>query len=252
MQWPADRVERWPISRLTPYARNSRKHSTTQIGQIAASIKEWGWTIPILADPAGGIIAGHARVQAAEKLGIKDVPVMIAEGWSDAKKRAYVIADNRLALGSSWDEEILSIELTGLQDEGFNLELTGFTAEELRNYAPGLEGSGEGDLEPDAAEYLARMNVTIPEPRHKVEPGDRWVLGELHYLLCVGVIDQHDEWAPLLDAGSLFAPYPGPFVPFGTRATKQRIVMVQPDPWIAGHILDRYTDAHGEESVVKV
>ena len=96
--------------RLIPNARNARTHSDEQIAQIAASIKEWGWTIPVLVDEAGGIIAGHGRVLAAQLLGIETVPVMIA-GWSDAKKRAYMLADNKLTLNGDWDLEQLAIEI---------------------------------------------------------------------------------------------------------------------------------------------
>ena len=103
-QWPADKVERRPISELIPYARNSRTHSDAQVAQIAASIREWGWTMPILVDEDGNVIAGHGRIMAAQKLGIADVPCMTATGWSEAKRRAYVIADNKLALNAGWDD----------------------------------------------------------------------------------------------------------------------------------------------------
>ena len=109
--WPADQVERWAVSRLVPYARNARTHSDAQVAQIAASIREWGWTTPVLVDEAGGLIAGHGRVLAARKLGIAEVPVMVARGWSEAQKRAYVLADNKLALNAGWDEELLRVEL---------------------------------------------------------------------------------------------------------------------------------------------
>jgi ParB-like chromosome segregation protein Spo0J len=128
---PADQVVRWDISLLTPYARNSRSHSDQQINQIAASIKEWGWTTPVLIDEDGGIIAGHGRVLAAQKLKIDLVPVIVAKGWSESKKRAYVIADNKLAINASWDEEMLRLELAELDVAGFNLELTGFTGDDL-------------------------------------------------------------------------------------------------------------------------
>ena len=128
---PADKVERWDITRLVPYARNSRTHSDEQIGQIAASIKEWGWTTPVLVDEAGSIIAGHGRTLAAQRLKMTEVPVMVASGWSDAKKRAYIIADNKLALNAGWDEEMLRLELGELQGMDFDLDLTGFTAEEI-------------------------------------------------------------------------------------------------------------------------
>src|SRR3954468_1199517 len=90
--WSAERIERWPVSRLVPYARNARTHSDAQVAQIAASILEWGWTMPILIDESGGLIAGHGRLLAARKLGFTDLPVMIARGWSEAQKRAYILA----------------------------------------------------------------------------------------------------------------------------------------------------------------
>lgn len=129
---PADKVEQWAIERLTPYARNSRTHSDAQVAQLAASIREWGWTTPVLVDDAGGIIAGHGRVLAARQLGMATVPVVVAEGWSDAKKRAYVIADNKLAMNAEWDSELLTLELGELGELGFDLELTGFDGEEIK------------------------------------------------------------------------------------------------------------------------
>jgi hypothetical protein len=110
--WPADKVERWAIDRLIPYAKNARTHTDAQVAAIAASIKEWGWTSPALVGEDGGLIAGHARVLAARQLGIAEIPVMVAAGWSEAQKRAYVLADNQLAItGSGWDTELLRLEL---------------------------------------------------------------------------------------------------------------------------------------------
>ena len=128
---PADKVEKWAIEKLVPYARNSRTHSDEQISQIAASIKEWGWTTPVLVDEQGGIIAGHGRTLAAQRLKMKEVPVMVAKGWSEAKRRAYVIADNKLALNAGWDNEMLRLELGELDATGFDLELTGFVGDDL-------------------------------------------------------------------------------------------------------------------------
>ncbi|MFZ9335179.1 MAG: ParB/Srx family N-terminal domain-containing protein [Burkholderiaceae bacterium] len=143
---PADKVEQWPIEKLVPYAKNSRTHSDEQIGQIAASIKEWGWTTPVLVDEDGSIIAGHGRTLAAQRLKMTEVPVMVAKGWSDAKKRAYVIADNKLALNAGWDNELLALELGEIGDLGFDLELTGFTADEIAALpVPGAQGgAGQG------------------------------------------------------------------------------------------------------------
>src|SRR5450759_4652622 len=127
MIWPADTIERRQVAQLTHFASNARTHSPEQIAQIAASIKEWGWTVPVLCDEAGGIIAGHGRVLAARQLGLTEVPVMTATGWSEAKKRAYLIADNKLALNADWDLEALKIELGELKDSDFDFGLIGFS-----------------------------------------------------------------------------------------------------------------------------
>ena len=170
---PADKIEHWNIEKLIPYARNSRTHSDEQIGQIAASIKEWGWTTPILVDETGGIIAGHGRTMAAQRLKITTVPVMVAKGWSDAKKRAYVIADNRLAMNAGWDNDMLAQEFKDLMEQGFDVELTGFSEEEIDALMP-LELE-EGLTDPDNAPEAPANPVTVQ--------GDVWVMGK-HRLLC--------------------------------------------------------------------
>ena len=124
-------MERRKTASLTPYARNSRTHSDEQIAQIAASIKEWGFTNPVLIEPDGGIIAGHGRVMAAQRLKLDEVPCIIAEGWSEAQKRAYVIADNKLALNAGWDASMLAIEFGELGELDFDLSLTGFSLDEI-------------------------------------------------------------------------------------------------------------------------
>jgi len=133
------------VSDLVPYARNSRTHSDAQVSQIAASIKEWGWTVPVLIDADGGLIAGHGRILAAQQLGIDDVPCMVADGWTDAQKQAYVIADNKMAMNAGWDDDMLRIELGELGDLDFDLTLTGFSVDEMTlifdepDFAPGTE-----------------------------------------------------------------------------------------------------------------
>lgn len=152
MQWPADKVERRKVADLIPYARNSRTHSDAQVTQIAASIKEWGWTTPVLIEPDGGIIAGHGRVMAAQKLGLDEVPCMVAEGWTDAQRKAYVIADNKLALNAGWDYDALKLELQDLGELKFDLTLTGFDIGEMAamfdqpDFAPGSEND-QGKLD---------------------------------------------------------------------------------------------------------
>src|SRR5687768_14903372 len=131
VRWPADNVEHWQISKLIPNARNARTHSEAQVDQIAASIREWGWTSPVLVNEAGVIIAGHGRLRAAKKLGLTEVPVMVARGWTNAQIRAYALADNRLALDAGWDEAIVALEIAELQEIGFDIDLIGFTTSEI-------------------------------------------------------------------------------------------------------------------------
>jgi len=171
-EWPADKVERWPIKRLVPYARNARMHSPAQVDQIAASIREFGWTIPVLADEDGTIIAGHGRVLGARKLGIEQVPVMVATGWSEAQKKAYAIADNKLTLNGGWDEQLLGIELGELEVLGFDLDLTGFS--ETERLALATQGN-EGLTDPDDVPDVPVNPVSVA--------GDLWTLGR-HRLLC--------------------------------------------------------------------
>jgi len=128
IQWSASEIDIVPVSGLIPYARNAKRHPEAQIAQLAAAIREWGFTVPILVDEAGGIIAGHGRVLAAQKIGLTEVPVIVAKGWSDAKKRAYILADNRLSEGGQWDAAVLRAELDDLAAGGYDLDLTGFGA----------------------------------------------------------------------------------------------------------------------------
>ncbi len=170
--WPADNVSRRPVDALIPYARNARTHSDAQVAQIAASIKEWGWTTPVLIDESGGIIAGHGRVMAAQKLNIKEVPVMVAAGWTEAQRRAYVLADNQLALNAGWDMDMLSIELGDLKAESFDLGLLGFDEKFLADV---FANKNEGLTDPDDVPDAPAEPVTVL--------GDVWLMGN-HRLVC--------------------------------------------------------------------
>ena len=161
---PADKVEQWDITKLVPYARNSRTHSDAQVAQIAASIKEWGWTTPVLVDEDGSIIAGHGRTLAAQRLKMTQVPVMVAKGWSDTKKRAYIIADNKLAMNAGWDAEMLKIELGTLDAAGFNLELTGFTGDDLTQAMFG-DLATEGEADEMSENYSRKIEAPIYTPK---------------------------------------------------------------------------------------
>lgn len=165
-------VEYLEIAKLTPFARNARTHSDFQVSQIIESIKEFGFTNPILIDEKRGIIAGHGRVMAANKMGLLTVPTITLPGLTEAQKRAYVIADNKLALNAGWDLDLLKFEMDGLAADGFNLDLTGFSALELADMWPAIT---EGLTNPD----------DVPEPPAEpvTQRGDVWLLGA-HRLVC--------------------------------------------------------------------
>lgn len=164
-------IEYVATGKLTPYARNSRTHSPQQVKQIAASIKEFGFTNPVLIDEANGIIAGHGRVMAAEHLQLTEVPCIRLEYLTETQKKAYVIADNKLALNAGWDEEMLNLELHDLHVAGFDVGMIGFEPDELSS----LMGYDDKEVVEDE----------VPEPPAEpiTKPGDLWLLGE-HRLLC--------------------------------------------------------------------
>jgi DNA modification methylase len=168
------RYKETPIDGLIPYARNARTHSEEQINKVASSIKEFGFLNPVIKDGENGIIAGHARVQAAKKLGYTQVPTIEAGHLTDEQKRAYIIADNRLALDAGWDNELLAVEFADLQEAGFDLELTGFSADEI-DQLQALQ---------DASEGLTDEDEVPEEPDNPVaEHGDIWILGK-HRVMC--------------------------------------------------------------------
>ena len=169
------------LETLIPYARNSRSHSDAQVAQIAASIGEFGFTNPILIDAEGGIIAGHGRTMAARKLGLDKVPCIRLTNLTDAQKKAYIIADNKLALNAGWDDEMLKVELTELKDLDFDLSLIGFDADELANL-----------LEPEQVDGLTDEDDVPEAPETPVTvEGDVWILGN-HRLMCGDSCSQND------------------------------------------------------------
>lgn len=173
--WLADKIEQWPTAKLLPYARNARTHSDEQVAQIAASIAEFGFTTPILAGADGVIVAGHGRLAAAHKLGLALVPVVVLEHLSPTQRRALVIADNRIAENAGWDEAMLRIELVTLQDDDFDVSLTGFDADALAELLADEDGSGDGETDDDAVPEITETPIS--------RPGDVWLLAG-HRLLC--------------------------------------------------------------------
>ena len=157
----AERMAVWPVERLIPYARNPRTHSPAQVAQIAASIREFGFVNPVLIAADGTVIAGHGRLMVARQLGLVRVPVLILDHLTEAQRRAYVIADNRLALNAGWDEDLLAIELQELQQAGFDLGLTGIDERELDNLRAGL-GVGADQEALDEAPPVPEQPVSRP------------------------------------------------------------------------------------------
>ena len=170
-QFP-DAVERWPLERLIPHARNARTHSEEQVAQIAGSIAEFGFVNPVLVGDDGVIVAGHGRVMAARKLGLSEVPVIVLSHLTPTQRRALMIADNQITTNSGWNDEMLAAELAALKEEAFDLELLGFDDAEIDRL---LAGTNDEAADLDEA----------PEPPADPvsRPGDLWVCGE-HRVLC--------------------------------------------------------------------
>ncbi|WP_299361145.1 DUF2460 domain-containing protein [uncultured Paracoccus sp.] len=176
-----ERIEQWPLARLQPYARNAKQHGPDQVAKLAASMAEFGWTVPCLVGEDGELIAGHGRVLAATQLGLTEAPVIVLGHLTEAQRRAYRIADNKLTELGTWDEALLSAELNDLLAEDFDLSLVGFSDGELDKllaFVPeedGEDGGAGGSVPP----------VTIPEPPRNPasRTGDLWILGD-HRLLC--------------------------------------------------------------------
>ena len=181
-------VEYRKVVTLIPYCRNARTHSEAQVAQLAASIVEYGWTNPVLVDGDNGVISGHGRLLGARKLGLAEVPVIELAHLTPTQKRAYILADNQLALNAGWDEKLLALELAELSDSGYDLELTGFDADELADLMVGEETTTEGATDEDAAPEAGGPVVSTP--------GDVWICGE-HRVICGDATDA-DAYATLL------------------------------------------------------
>src|SRR5215510_10428190 len=167
-------VRLWPLTKITPFARNARKIPPEAVDKVAASIREFGWRQPIVVDREGTVICGHTRLQAAHKLGLTEAPVHVAENLSPAQVRAYRLLDNRSHEESSWDIDLLSVELLDLKDLGIDLDLTGFSLDEIDEYL--ARGAGDPGLtDPDQVPEMPETAITLP--------GDTWLLGN-HRVHC--------------------------------------------------------------------
>lgn len=222
--WPADKIERRPLASLKPYLANARLHSPEQIEQLANSIRQWGWTMPVLVDEQGVLIAGHARTRAATLLNLPDIPVMVARGWSPDQIRAYVIADNKLAMNADWSQELLIKEVGELAASSFDVTLLGFGEAELvhllepdREFDPNREWGGMPAFDQDdlmawrsivvhfkdqsgVDDFANRMGQTVtdktkylwhPEEERVPQADKRWAADEVSE-----VSDLHREQGP--------------------------------------------------------
>lgn len=171
--WPATKIELWSIGRLKPYGKNARTHTAEDVAKVAASIEQFGFTIPLLVDEAGEIIAGHCRLRAAQKLNLVSVPVIVARGWTQDQKAAYCIADNQLAARAGWDGDLLPQELSRLQANNFDPGLLGFDVADLSHL---LAPATAGLTDPDDAPAVQERAIT--------RPGNTWVLDGRHRVHC--------------------------------------------------------------------
>jgi hypothetical protein len=176
LSFAPDAIETWPLARLQPYAKNAKMHGADQVAKIAASMAAFGWTVPCLVADDGELIAGHGRVLAATQLGLLEAPVIVLGHLTEAQRRAYRIADNKLTERGTWDEALLSAELTDLLGEDFDLSLIGFDDAEL-------EALLAGDVDPETASREGEDAVPDAPETPISRPGDLWILGK-HRLLC--------------------------------------------------------------------
>lgn len=200
---PNQQIEMQPLEGLIPYVNNSRTHSESQVSQVAASIKEFGFTNPVLIDDDNMIIAGHGRIQAAMRLGLAEVPCIRLSHLTENQKKAYIIADNKLALNAGWDEELLRLELGNLDENDFDLSLTGFDDDELKNLL--LPEQVNGLVDEDQVPEVPEDPVTVE--------GDVWILGN-HRLMC-GDSTSIDAVEKLMDGGKADCMFTDP--PYGYK-----------------------------------
>jgi hypothetical protein len=267
-----------PRSILIPHPANYKIHTPEQLVELKASLIRFGQVKPVVVQHnAGGrthtILAGHGITQAMEELQTEhpgkfdhfdevDI-VIVPTSWTASDAEAYLVADNETSNKAQNDEQKLLAILERQKNAGAPLESMGFSEAELQERLERLandyieangafEGEqGQEEPEQEAGSLLPLLDITIAEPRHQVSPGDVWSAGR-HVLICVHVFRDWRLWKTFLKDDALFLPFPGPMVPLSQKANKYPFVMVQPDTYICGHILDRYADIHGEANVRKL
>jgi hypothetical protein len=234
-----------PITELRGWERNPRKITNADVERLKRSLEADPSLMlarPLIALPDGRVFAGNQRLRAVTELGWTEVPVFYAD-LDEQRAATWALRDNNPY--GEWDELGLAELIAELDGHGVDLELTGFDVAELDAIiAAGVPNEPPADRGTD----LAVADVSIGDPQHEVADGQVWRVGD-HLLVVAGVYDGWEQWAPLLTEGDLFVPYPTPTLPLTERATRQRLVMVQPDRWLAGHVLDKFAAVRGEEEL---
>jgi len=251
------RIEYMPLSKLVRAPRNPKEHD---LGAIHGSIERFGFVSPLILDEGSGrLVAGHGRLDVLQQMkasgkkppnrvnsdnGEWMVPVVVGIEFEDgAEAEAYLIADNRITELGGWDETELAQVLGDLAAMDA-LEAVGWDCDDLDRLLQSLEEDAEGAGEPvreSTGELLGLTEITMADPKTEVHTGDIWQVGR-HLLICADVVRGWEHWANRLKQGMLFIPYPGPFVAVSEKLGEHTLLMVQPDPYIAGHILDRFSE----------
>lgn len=231
-----------PVEDLKPNPNNPNKHPKAQLALLAKLLKKQGWRYCIVvSNQSGLIVTGHGRLDAAISYGETAVPVDYQDFDSPEDERAHMLADNRIAELAEMDVKALERELKALEASGYDLELAGFAKEAL--------ASMSGWTEPESlnkGSVLKLIDVTIAEPKTKVIEGQIWMAGQ-HFVACMDVFSDWQKWQKLLVPDSIFLPFAGPLVLITEKAKTHVLIVVNPDPYLCGHILDRWRDVTGKE-----
>lgn len=240
-------VKQVPIAELVPWDRNPRSITNAALAALVRSLEadpSMMQARPVIALLDGRVIAGNQRLRAAAQLGWTTVPAVYVD-LDEQRATTWALRDNNPY--GDWEEESLATLLAELAaDDEALLALTGFSDDDLQ----ALLHAGDGDGITDRGTILELADVSIGDPTHRPEKGELWNVGP-HVLVIAGVYDGWPAWAPLLQEGDLLVPYPTPTLPLTERADVNRLVLVQPDPWLAGHLLDKYAAVRGAETIAR-
>jgi hypothetical protein len=255
---PARWIEDLPLEELRPHPENPKRHD---LGLLRNSIEHFGFVEPIVLDERTGfVISGHGRLDTMldrQRVGSKKIPegvvvrdgrwaVPVVRGWSskdDGDARAVLVALNQVGPKGGWDADAL-LDILQAVDSDQLLALTGFSDAEFRKLMM-RQGRSDGSL-------LAQADVTMGEPAYAVSVGDCYRLAGIHLLVVVDVMSGWATWAPLLSGEALFVPYPGPYAAVSDVADRRPLVLVQPEPYIAGHLLDKFAAHAGDDAIERV